>query len=436
MIPIVMGVVMLNFILFNVAGGSAATMAMGEAKNASPLDLEQYDEVRGYNKPLFFGNWTTTRAHDDTRFDINAGAWSSVDGVDYAADQHTVEILSDKVVFPLAFDLRPSTQYRFEFQYALSAQDAGNTRGASFVIEQSGEVLAKKELKPGQSTFDLELTIPEDNRDIACLFKNAAGIKLYSVTLRRGTRHPLDSQFLFYLGQIARLDFGRSEFAKQDVIDMLASRIGPTLCLTIPILTCGLLMAISLSLLCAFFHNTFIDRFFVFISVALMSVNYLVWIIAGQFFLGFRMGLFPVWGFESWKFLLLPVLVGVFHGLGADLRFYRTVMLDEMYRDYVRTAFAKGAGKMRVLFRHVLPNALIPVITRVIIAIPFLYTGSLLLERYFGIPGVGDVSLNAILYKDMDVIRTVVLLGSVLFVLLNLLMDILYTAVDPRMRLK
>ena len=167
-----------------------------------------------------------------------------------------------------------------------------------------------------------------------------------------------------------------------------------------------------------------------------MSVNYLVWIIFGQFFLAYKLRWFPIWGFESWSYLLLPVCIGILSGLGSNLRFYRTVILDEMYKDYVRTAYAKGLGPVSVLFRHVLPNAMIPIVTNTALALPFLYTGSLLLESFFGIPGLGGLSVNAINSSDVDVVRGVVLVGAALYVIASLLTDVCYAVVDPRVKLR
>ena len=167
-----------------------------------------------------------------------------------------------------------------------------------------------------------------------------------------------------------------------------------------------------------------------------MSINYLIYIVAGQYILAFKQGLFPVWGYESIQHLVLPVCIGVVSGLGGNIRFYRTIMLDELYKDYVRTARAKGVAKTRILFVHVLKNAMIPIITNVVIAIPFLYTGNLLLENFFGIPGLGYLGINAILSSDVDVVRALVLIAALLFVFANLLTDICYAAVDPRVKLK
>jgi peptide/nickel transport system permease protein len=217
---------------------------------------------------------------------------------------------------------------------------------------------------------------------------------------------------------------------------MILAGIIPSLSLTVPMFIVGLVVSISLALLCAFYRDTLLDRFFVVTSVVLMSVNYLVWIVLGQFVLGHTLRLFPVWGYESWKFLVLPCLIGVVSGLGGNLRFYRTVMLDEMYRDYVRTAFAKGVSKTGVLFKHVLKNAMIPILTSVVMAVPFLYAGSLLLESFFGIPGLGRMSINAINSADFDVLKALVFVEAIIYVIANLITDICYAAVDPRVKLR
>jgi len=234
---------------------------------------------------------------------------------------------------------------------------------------------------------------------------------------------------------VLRCDFGVSTETNQRVSQMILSGILPSLALTVPMFVIGVFLEIILALLCAFFRDTFIDRLFVIFSVALMSVNYLVWIVLGQYVLGYQVRLFPVWGFESWRYLILPCIIGVASGLGAGIRFYRAIMLDEMYRDYVRTAKAKGVSRSGVLFKHVLKNAMIPILTSVIMAIPFLYTGSLLLESFFGIPGLGNLAINAINNSDVDVVRAVVLVGAFLYVIANLVTDIAYTLVDPRIRL-
>jgi len=245
-----------------------------------------------------------------------------------------------------------------------------------------------------------------------------------------------DSQFWHLVRRFAQLDFGRSLQSNQRISTMIAEGVVPSLCVTTPIFVIELSVAIALALLCAYYRNTWIDRTFVVISIVAMSISGLVYIMLGQYFFAFSLGWFPVWGFEGPAYVALPVAIGVVAGLGGSLRFYRTIMLDEMYQDYVRTAFAKGCSQREVLFKHVLKNALIPILTNVVVAIPFLYTGALLLESFFGIPGLGRMTVDAIYTGDEPVLFAMVFIGSVIFVIANLITDLCYTWADPRIRLQ
>jgi len=439
MAPTVFGVIVITFVLFNIVGGSPAMMTLG--KNVSPKALEEFDEQRGFNKPLFFGNWTKTRVFSDDYFEWNASFWRENASVSWKpADNngrsHVVLPPGNDFSIPLKFNLRPNARYRWIISYYLSEGTA------SFRFDKSGgaggevRVHNTRLLKAGDDWQKAEIDFSADNNPVqVSLRSNNSPLKIGSIKLRRRTAHFFDSQFVFYLGQIARLDFGKSNYSNQRISQMLKDGIWPSLFLTVPIFLIELIVSISISLICAYFRDTWIDRTFVVIAIVLMSINYLVWIIVGQYLFAFQLGWFQIWGFESWRYLLLPVLIGVVSGLGDNLRFYRTIMLDEMYRDYVRTAFAKGVSRNGVLFRHVLKNAMIPILTNVIIAIPFLYTGSLLLESFFGIPGLGNMGINAINYSDVDVVRAIVFIGAMLYVAANLLTDICYALVDPRVRL-
>ncbi|MDP2990684.1 MAG: ABC transporter permease, partial [Kiritimatiellota bacterium] len=408
MIPTVLGVIVITFILFNIVGGSPAAMTLG--KNISPKALEEFDEQRGFNKPLLLGRWSNTRAYEGATFTRNAGPWRQVEGVTYTAPQRRepglITLAPGKdYALPLAFKLKPQRTYQWIIKYRLRlgtasfkavhsyqpddvtgakpalANVGGFERQIRFLTTNSAWQTVKIPFTVGAVPGDLKMTVHTEG----------GALEICALKLRRQNANWFDTQFVFYLGQIARLDFGKSNFSNQRVSQMLKDGIGPSLCLTVPIFLVELVVAISIALLCAFFRNTLMDRLIVVIAVVLMSVNYLVWIIFGQYVLGYRWGWFPLWGFESWTFLLLPVLIGVVSGLGENVRFYRTIMLDEMYRDYVRTAFAKGVSRRGVLFKHVLKNGMIPILTNVVIAIPFLYTGSLLLEGFFGIPGLGNM---------------------------------------------
>jgi len=244
-----------------------------------------------------------------------------------------------------------------------------------------------------------------------------------------------DSQLFNFTANLAKGEFGVSTEYDEPVADVLKRGVGPSLTLTVPILVGGTLLALSLALVCAAFRGGFWDRATLVASTVLMSVNYVVWVLAGQFILAYKCGLFPIWGYENAFYLALPVLIGIFSSLGTDVRFFRTAVLDEIYKPYVRTAEAKGLSRSRILVRHVLRNALIPVVTYIALAIPYLFTGSLLLESFFGIPGLGNVSINAIHSSDMAVVRAVVVLGALLYQFVNLLTDLAYAALDPRVRL-
>ncbi len=244
-----------------------------------------------------------------------------------------------------------------------------------------------------------------------------------------------DSQFFFFLGNLAKGDLGYSVELNEPVADILLRGVGPSLSLTVPILFFGTIIALMFAMLSAATRGRLPDKAILFFSTILMSVNYVIWVIAAQFLLSYKAGIFPVWGYGKVQYLVLPVIIGIVSSLGADVRFFRTAILDEMYRPYVLTARAKGISRAMIMVRHVLRNALIPVVTYISLSIPYLFTGSLLLESFFGIPGLGSVSINAIHSADMAVVRSVVVLGALLYQFVNLATDLAYALLDPRVRL-
>jgi len=244
-----------------------------------------------------------------------------------------------------------------------------------------------------------------------------------------------DSQFIDHLEDAITFDFGRSYMDKEPVIDKIKRGILPSLSITLPMFFGTVIISVSISLIVAFFRGTLLDVSVVILCVAGMSLPFLSFILFGQYFLAYKWGFFPVFywlDLSVFEYAALPVMIGIAAGLGANVRFYRTVMLDELGNDYVRTAFAKGLTTKRILFKHVLKNAMIPILTRVVLAIPFLFLGSLLLERFFGIPGLGYLMVEAIGSRDLKIINAMTYIGAILFVVFNLITDICYSLVDPR----
>ena len=233
-------------------------------------------------------------------------------------------------------------------------------------------------------------------------------------------------------------DFGRAE-DNRDIANEIKARMGPSLALAIPVFLVGLLVNITFALGMAFFRATYLDFWGVILCVGMMSISSLFYIIGGQYLISKLWHLVPISGYagglDAGKFIVLPALIGVVGGIGAGSRWYRTLFLEEMTRDYVRTARAKGLGEGAVMFRHVLKNAMIPILTGVVAVIPLLFMGSLLSESFFGIPGLGSYTIDAIQAQDFAVVRAMVFIGSVLYIVGLLLTDLSYTLVDPRVRL-
>ena len=235
-------------------------------------------------------------------------------------------------------------------------------------------------------------------------------------------------------------DFGRAEADGRDIGHEIRSRMWPSLAIALPVFIVGMMTFITFALLMAFFRATYIDFIGILLCIFAMSVSGLFYIIGGQYVISKLWNLVPISGYvgglNAWKFLLLPVIIGIIGGVGSSARWYRTIFLEEINRDYVRTARAKGLSELRVLFRHVLHNAMIPILTGAVVAIPLLFLGSLITESFFAIPGLGSYTIDAIAQQDFSVVRAMVFLGSVLYILGLILTDISYTIADPRIRLQ
>jgi len=260
---------------------------------------------------------------------------------------------------------------------------------------------------------------------------------LFVNTAAQGVDKVTDTIFYDKSVRLFAFDFGRSDQGRDIGYDIRA-RMWPSLAVQVPVFVVGLAMFITFALLMAFFRGTYVDLWGVVLCVFLMSISSLFYIIGGQYLVGKLWSLVPISGYEGGrdavKFLILPVLIGIAYGLGASARWYRTIFLEEINRDYVRTARAKGLSEMRVLFRHVLQNAMIPILTGVVVVIPTLFLGALVMESFFGIPGLGSYTIDAIQSQDFAIVRAMVFLGSVLYIIGLIMTDISYTLVDPRVR--
>ena len=383
-IVIVLGVVLLTFGLFNVAAGDPAAAVLG--KNPRPAEVESLRRELGADLPLLWGRYCRTE-----QFASWDGTGEPPPGV-----------------------IRDGEKWRFEARFA----------GDEPVVAVCGG-----EPVPAGADGVWRLT-PEQ----------------LPVQFFRVQEQPWNSQFLRALKEIIRidgeapylhcLDFGKTLTTREPISRILARGVGPSLGLMLPIFIGGTLLEILFALVAAAYKDRWPDRVLVLLAVAGMSISYLVLILLSQWFLGYYCNWFPVWGWGSVSYLMLPVLVGIVSGLGGGVRFYRTVFVDELRREYLRTARAKGCSVVSIYSRHLLRNAAIPVITRASSILPFLFTGRLLLETFFGIPGLGFAGVDALNNADLQLLKALVIVSALLFVLLNLLADLAYAWADPRIRLE
>jgi peptide/nickel transport system permease protein len=257
-----------------------------------------------------------------------------------------------------------------------------------------------------------------------------------------GVDQPSYVQLGIFLKQIVTFDFGQSWATGETVSNIITTRLGPSLTVLVPLTILETFFGIALALAIAFVRGSLTDRAVMVACTIGMSISILVYIIVFQYGLAYKAGLFPVqgWGESFWENLLrystLPILIGLAVSIAPTLRLYRTFVLDEANQDYVRTARAKGLSERRVMWVHVLRNASIPIITHVMANLPALLIGAFLLERFFGIPGIGREVILAVERSDFPVIKAITVYVAIATMVFNLLTDLLYQAVDPRVQLK
>ncbi len=420
---IVLGVLALTFVLFRVAAGDPAAALLG--KNASPREIEEVRIRLASGKPLFWGRHVATEACSSAVFSENSSLPPGIglkDGCELREDSCRVK--NGSIVFKSNF-----------------TPPSGVEVTAKIVFK--GE-LAVSGTKLSSESWRTAHVRVETGRD--CVIESVGdGCEIASVCFLRSQENPWDSQFVAAMKEIVSFksdfpyvrffDFGRTLVTREPIDRILTRGIGPSLALTIPIFVGDLLLSVVLAMIAAAFRGSWVDKCVLIVSVASMSISYLVYIIFAQWYLAYYYGWFPVWGWGSLKYLALPVLVGIVTGFGGGVRFYRSVFLEQLGKEYLRTAWAKGCSTFSVYFKHLLRNAMIPIITRVAAVLPFLFTGSLLLERFFGIPGLGYAGISALENADLQLLKALVVIGSIIFVVVNLLADIAYAWADPRIRL-
>jgi peptide/nickel transport system permease protein len=266
--------------------------------------------------------------------------------------------------------------------------------------------------------------------------------QIANIRKQLGVDLPYWQQLLIFVKQVFTFDFGRSWSTNEEVSRILLTRVGPTLTIMIPVVILTTVLAVVFAIMVAYVRGSFTDRMIMIICTTAMSVSFLVYIIVFQWLFGFILGWFPVQGWTEsfWKNLTtyapLPILLAVLVSLAPELRLYRSFFLDEINQDYVRTARAKGVPEKTVMMKHVLRNAMIPILTNIGIALPGVFVGSFLLEVFFSIPGLGREIITAVNRSDFPVIKAVTVYLAILTMLVNLLVDVMYKFVDPRVSFK
>ena len=301
---------------------------------------------------------------------------------------------------------------------------------ALFFVVNSPEDVARLHLGNKRVTQEQIQTWNEERGYNRPLFYNSSesGLKSVQETIF------YEKSFKLFIFEFGLSDSGR------DIKNDIKQRMWPSLAIALPTLLVGLLINITFALFFVFFRATYVDYIGVIFCVALMSISSLFYIIGGQYLISKLLHLVPIsgyaQGYEAVKFLILPVIISVIYGIGSGTRWYRSLFLEEIEKDYVKTARSKGLSETSVLFDHVFKNTLIPILTGIVVILPLLFMGSLIVESFFGIPGLGSYTIDAIQSQDFAIVRAMVFLGTLLYIFGLILTDIAYTLVDPRVRLK
>jgi peptide/nickel transport system permease protein len=273
------------------------------------------------------------------------------------------------------------------------------------------------------------------------LGRHATARQMAELKEQLGLNKSLFLQYVDIVKSAFTFDFGHSWATKQEISKMIMQGAYPSLCLSVPAFIISTVISLFISVFVAYYRGKGIDLFVRVVCIAGMSISALAYILFFQWFFAYKLGWFEISGFEDGfpnfiPYIALPAIIWIVLSIGPDVRFFRTVILDEIYQDYVRTARSKGLSEMTILLHHVLRNAMIPIITYVVIQIPSLILGALLLENFFSIPGLGGMTLNALNSSDFPVMKAMAIISSVGYIIFGLISDILYTVADPRIKFK
>ena len=434
-IPILIGVNVLVFVLFFFVNSpdDMARAHLGR-KRVTPEQIERWKREHSLDLPYFYNaGWRRIGALSATAA-VNTATFPTAGGGAYALVVEAPE--SRQGALASTVRLASTPRERLELSAAFDPGGPGGPGGIVVVPAETGTHRFPFRLSPA---VDASAPI-----SLSVRFELPAPAATYRLSLEYQESLPWLSrltQTVFFQRSLKMIAFqyGKSDDGK-DIGAEIVKRMGPSLSITVPAFVLGLLLNIFFAMVLAVYRSTYVDYWGIFICVLLMSISALFYIMGGQVILGKMLRLVPISGFDygiyGFKFIALPVIIAIVAGVGGSVRFYRTIFLEEINRDYVRTARAKGLPEGSVLFVHTLKNAMIPILTGVIVSLPFLFAGSLLLESFFAIPGMGSFMLDAIQRQDFAVVQAMVSLGSFLFIVGLLLTDISYTLVDPRVRLE
>lgn len=435
-IPVIIGVNVITFVLFFYINSpeQMAQTHLGE-KRVTLEQIERWKRQRNYHLPYFYNNgWQQEAVRE-----VSESGWINFSYLTSGKCALVVEVKKGKAQVDLQIASFQSPSLLLPSPWKSVENKKSELQDSvpdGYIIEGSISIEVSEDKK---KRLEFEVTNPDGAKLSLHTNPNESGIILRLHYLQELNLFERFTQTIFFQKSIKFLwfDFGIADDGRPIGQEIL-KRVPPSLSITIPMFILGLLVEITFAMILAFFRATYLDFWGVILCVIMMSISIMFYVIGGQWFFSKVLKLVPISGFDtgvhSIKFVILPVVIGILGGIGINTRFYRTLFLEEINKDYVRTARSKGLPEYLVLYKHALKNAMIPILTGVVTSLPFLFTGSLILESFFAIPGMGAFMLEAIQRQDFAIVQAMVFLGAVLYIMGLIMTDIAYTLVDPRVR--